>query len=109
MNLTVKFDSNGCLEVPKPSVTLQGQAVNDDRLAHYGHLLREAQASLDRIPTYQGGGLCELEARLGHTAPLLPCSPREVEVFNQLLELNAEVVLRVLYMRRLVTAARMGR
>ena len=89
-NLTVKFDSNGCLIVPKVKVNLAARAVNSDLLRTIGALGREGQTPLDRIPT------SEIEKSL------VPDTPEdEKELFKEIERLNAEIVLRILTMRRL--------
>jgi hypothetical protein len=89
-NLKVKFDSNGCLVVPKVKVNLVNNAKNSDLLHTIGAIGREAQTPLDRI------AISNIEACL------LPDTPEdEKALFKEIEKLNAEIVLRILTMRRL--------
>jgi hypothetical protein len=105
----VEFDSYGSIKVPEVKVVGIGKPVNADRLRHYGELLRVAQNALDRIPTSKAHNLAPIETELGFGKPVDDCSVYEKELFETLQQLNAEVVLRVLTMRRLVTAGLTGR
>jgi hypothetical protein len=112
-DLTVKFDNHGCLEVPEVSSGMAGRkAVNQDILSAYGRKLREAQNSLDRMPTYKVEnpdpmGLAEADVMYGRK--LREDTPeQEKALFEALRQLNAEIVLRVLVMRSLVTAGMIG-
>lgn len=104
MNLHVGFDHNGCLKVPEVSSNLNERALNPDLLSEFGQLLRDAQTKLDRIPTTVIGmeNFVEAKGNPGTT-------DAEYAVFERLRELNAEVVLRILVMRRLIVAAQTGR
>lgn len=96
--LEPKFNENGCLEVPEVSSGLTNPAVNEDLLRNIGRLAREGQTALDRIATSN------------IDAALLPeTSHDEREVMRTIERLNAEIVLRILVMRRLATAALTGK
>lgn len=86
LDLTVKFHTNQCLIVPKEA------ARNADTLKLIGQFARDAQMVMDRIAT---SGIEQI---------LDPSTPaEEVALFKTLEELNAEIILRMLVMRRLVT------
>lgn len=106
--MEVKLGLYGDIKVPKVTVGIKGQPVNTDRLRHYGELLRTAQNALDRMPTSDNMNLCPAEVELGFNLPLMNCSAEEAQLFEEMQRLNAEVVLRVLVMRRLVTAGLTG-
>lgn len=97
VHLTVEFTENGCLDVPEVTAGMTKPAVNTSRLSEYGQLLREAQNFLDRMNTFS----------IPTMAP--GTTNKERELFEELRRLNAETVLRVLVMRRLVLAGQIGK
>lgn len=115
-NLIVEFDKNGCLKVPEVASGMEDRAVNSDLLRDYGQHLRNAQNSLDRMPTYGIANMGAADWRGTAPADVMynkslaeGTSEAERAVFEELRRLNAEVVLRVLVMRNLAVAAQIGR
>jgi hypothetical protein len=115
-NLVVEFDKHGCLKVPEISSGLEDRAINSGLLADYGQLLRQAQTSLDRMPTVGVDNMGAADWRGMAPADVMynkslaeGTSEAERAVFEELRRLNAEVVLRVLVMRNLAVAAQIGR
>lgn len=94
--LVVEFDRD-CLKVPEVTVGMDELPKNDGLLRAYQTLLMDAQTKLDVIQTWKLPELGE------------GTSDREKEVFETLRKLNAEVVLRILTMRRIIVAARTRR
>ena len=101
-SIPVEFDTNGCLKVPEMPSGLKrrhnNHAANEEYLQEIGKHGRDAQTILDRIPTIN------IEEKLDPATSL-----EEREVFRKLQQLNAEVVVRLLMMRRLATNALIGR
>ncbi len=97
-----RFDENDnvSLVVPEVAVGIEGSnlpvTVNDELLQSYQSLLMQAQTSLDRIPT-SGEGL------------FAGTTDKEKALFATLTRLNADVVLRILIMRKLIMRGRMGK
>jgi hypothetical protein len=96
-NVNVELDVNGCLQFPNISSGLSDGALNQEYLREIGQLCRDGQTVLDRIPTNN------IDKMLNPATSI-----EERQVFQAIEKLNAEVVTRILMIRRLVTAAMIG-